>query len=433
VAYALLTPPFQTFDENQHLYRAWQISSLQLTGKRRGSQSGGELPPGLAVATLKEIGSVVPQGERRVVVRPFSQIFNANTPIGQDRPPVYYDFFGAVVYSPAGYVPQVLAIRIGEGAGLSVEWTLRIGRLLNSALCIALVCWALKLIPFGGWVMLIIALLPPTAAGTASFGQDGLAIGCGFLLTALGLKIAVDRRWSARKFAIVTLAGVAVTMSKIVYLPLVMVPALPKPSGISLRQWMSPPLLITTISAALLFAWMQVNAQSIVTFLPELPTISEQVSRIIANPFGYVALIARTYVRLLPFLWAGFYRFGDSTVPINLLAALPGTASIFLIMIYGEDRAGELTATRRAWLLVIFAAVAILIATAVFVSFTRPGALYISGIQGRYFLPALPLAAIALTRRRDAALPLLLAITFALVVVAHVMTLETIVRTFYSF
>ncbi len=46
-AYALLTPPFQSFDENQHLDRAWQISSLQFTGERRGAQSGGELPPGL--------------------------------------------------------------------------------------------------------------------------------------------------------------------------------------------------------------------------------------------------------------------------------------------------------------------------------------------------------------------------------------------------
>src|SRR5690348_14660006 len=104
-AYALLTPPFQTFDENQHLYRAWQLSSLELTAERRGSKSGGELPPSLDKAALKEIGSTVPQGKRWAVVRPISEMFGLNTPIGKEEPRVFYNFFGAAVYSPAGYVP----------------------------------------------------------------------------------------------------------------------------------------------------------------------------------------------------------------------------------------------------------------------------------------------------------------------------------------
>src|SRR4051794_23595305 len=70
-AYALLTPPSQAFDENQPLYRAWQIGSFTLTAERRGVESGGELPPGLRDATLREIGSVTPQSDRRIVVRPF--------------------------------------------------------------------------------------------------------------------------------------------------------------------------------------------------------------------------------------------------------------------------------------------------------------------------------------------------------------------------
>ena len=433
VAYALLTPPFQTFDENQHLYRTWQIASLKLTAERRGSQSGGELPPGLAKATIREIGSVVPQGKRLVVVRPFSDIFRWNTPIGNEQSPIFYDFFGAAVYSPVGYVPQVVAVRIGEAFGLSVEWTLRVGRLFSCALCIGLIWWALTLLPFGRWTMTIIALLPPTAAGAASFGQDALVIGGGFLLTALGLKIAVDSRWSVRRFAIVAAAGIALTLSKFVYLPLIAVPVLPKPRSIALSRWLYPPLLIGFIAAILLFAWMRINSHSIVQFLPTLPTVSEQVFWIGSHPLDYLAVIARTYVRLVPVLWADLYRFGDSTVPIGLSAALAGAAALLLIMIHGDHQAVELTRARRLWMLVIVIVVAALIATAIFVTFTRPGAPYIPSIQGRYFLPVLPLALIALMRRGSApSLPLMpAALTLALI--AQAATLGTIIRTFYRF
>lgn len=432
-AYALLTPPFQTFDENQHLYRAWQIASLELTAERQDAESGGRLPPGLEKATRQEIGSIVPQGERKVVVRPIWDMFSLNTPAETNRSPIFYNFFGAAVYSPIGYVPQVIAVRIGQSVGLSVEWIVRLGRLLNSALCIALVWWALVQLPFGRWTMAIVALLPPTAAGAASFGQDGLVIGAAFLLTGAGLKVAVEHRWSTRRILISALATIAVTMSKFVYLPLVAVPLLPKPRGIPIRRWLCPPLLIGFVAALLAFAWMRMNAHSIVSFLPSLPSPSEHVSWIAEHPAAYAALLARTYAAMLPILWVGFYRFGDSTVPIDLSAAVAGTAAILLMLVHGDDHAVQLARARRAWMLVIAATVAVLVASAIFVSFTRLGAAYIPSIQARYFLPVLPLTLIALMRRGEKPSLPLLPWSLALAAIAQALALGTIVRTFYTF
>jgi uncharacterized membrane protein len=433
LAYALLTPPFQTFDENQHVYRAWQISSLELTAERRDTQAGGELPPGLAEATIKEIGSVVPQGERRIAVHSLSERFSINTPIGNDQPRIFYNFFGAVVYSPVGYMPQSLAVRVGEAVGLSVEWTVRLGRLFNCILCIALICWALRLIPFGRNVMLVIALLPPTAAGAASFGQDGLAIGAGFLLTALGLKVAAEERWSVRDRLTAGLAGIAVTLSKIVYLPLIAVAALPRPSGISFRRWLSVPLLISVTAALLLSAWVRLNSSSMVKFGPDLPSVSEQVSWVIAHPIQFGGLVAQTYLRLVPVLWAELYTFGDSTVPIVWTAAVAGTFAVILTMIQGETHADALTRARRAWMLLIVIAVAVLVATAMFVTYAHPDTVHIFGIQGRYLLPAFPLATIALMRRGEGAPAFMMPIAFILVLLANVAVLRTIVLTFYAF
>lgn len=435
-AYALLVPPFQTFDENQHLYRAWQISSFTFTSQRRGFQSGGELPPGLRDASLREIGSIKPQQSRRVVIRPISKIFSWNTPVGDRQSPIFYDFFGAAVYSPVGYVPQVLAVKLGESAGLSVEWTLRLGRLLNVALCIGLIWRALTILPFGGGVMMTIALLPPAASGAASFGQDGLIIGCGFLLTALGLKTAVEGRWSARTTIIVTAVGVAATLAKLVYLPLVGVAALPKPSGTRPSRWFIPPLIAAAIGVIALAGWMAVNAHSIVPFLPGLPSISDQVEWILMHPFQFSLLVARTLAAFALIAWAKLYTFGDSTVPIVWTAAIAGTAAVLLAMLSGGGEAAALTCGRRLWMLVVFVAVAVLIATALFISFNPPETAgnggYILGLQARYLLPALPLAGIALMRRQRTN-GILVPFTLGLVLVSHVAVLNTIIRTFYSF
>ena len=431
-AYALLTPPFQTFDENQHVYRAWQISSLQFTGERRGPQSGGELPPGLGKATYREIGSLVPQGEREAVVRPLSEIFSWKTPIGVDEPKVYYNFFGAVMYPPVGYLPQVIAIRIGEISGLSVEWTVRLGRLLNCILCISLISWALKLLPFGRWAMATIALLPPTAAYAASFGQDSLIIGGVFILTALGLKISVEKRWTPVGTLILASAGILVTVSKVVYLPLVAVAALPKPREIAWHRWFWRPAAMAAVSVIFLATWMRVNAHVVVPFRPWLPSVSEQAHWMAANPIEFIAILGRTFIVLLPDMWADLYRYGDSTVPLNLIAAIAGTASIFAIMAYGERPATALTRIRRIWMLCIVAGVALLVATALFVSYTPRGDLVILGIRARYFLPTLPLFVIALMRRGGEESRILLKAAIVLAMTSHAAALGTIGATFYS-
>ncbi|MBO9580754.1 MAG: DUF2142 domain-containing protein [Sphingobium sp.] len=431
-AYALLVPPFQTFDETQHLQRAWQVSQGELSAERRGRQSGGDLPPGLGKAAIAQLGEIRPQGERNVIVHPFADIFSQNTSPGYDQPPLFYNFFGAAVYSPIGYLPQALVIRVGQATGMSVEWVVRSGRLLNTAICIALVSWALALMPFGRWVMMTIGLLPPVAAGAASMGQDGLIVGCGFVMTAWSLKAAVEGRWRMRGAVTLGLAAVTATLAKFVYLPLIGIALLPKPRRASWLRWIAIPLAIGCAAAVTLLGWMSVNAHALVKFLPDLPSMGEQVVWIVTNPIPFATLIAQTYWHLLPYTWAGFYAFGDSTVPIILPAAIAGTQAILLAMICG-DRAHDLTRSRRLWMLLIFAAVLVLIAAALFISFNQPGTPHIEGFQSRYLLPALPLAAVALMRRRVTTSRLLAPGILALTLVAHVATLSAMLRTFYSF
>ena len=431
--YALLVPPFQTFDENQHLYRAWQISSFSLIGERHGRQSGAVLPAGLAPATLQQIGSLVPQGHRLIIRRPAAEMFALNTPVGNDGPHIFFDFFGAVTYPPATYIPQVGAIWIGNALGLSVEWIVRLGRLINATVCIALIACAMRQLPFGRPIMLIVALLPPTASAAASFGQDALIIGASLLLTAIGLNVVATRRWSTGSIAI---AGVSamLTISKLVYLPLAGVAAFPKPPQTSWWRWLRVPVLIVAASAALLAAWMHVAASAAVsTTRSWMPSVAEQAAWILAHPLSYAALLGRTGLVWTATGWLKIYSFGDSTIPPIWSAAIFGTAALFLAMLNGDSKAAELTLRRRAWLMCLVMATSLLMATVFFLTGTPQGAVIVYGIQGRYFIPVLPILCMALMRPGDPGPPRTMVIALALTLAAHAATLGTMLAAFYSF
>ena len=47
LAFSILTPPFQVPDEQQHFYRAYQLSTLDLTGTRMDKRLGAILPSAL--------------------------------------------------------------------------------------------------------------------------------------------------------------------------------------------------------------------------------------------------------------------------------------------------------------------------------------------------------------------------------------------------
>lgn len=427
--YALLIPPFQSFDENQHLYRAWQISNGEWRTERRGDQSGGELPPGLVEATIQEIGGITPHFQRTIRTKPLSQAFATATPFGTERPRQFTDFKGAAVYSPVGYLPQAATIAAGRQFGWSVEETLRAGRLVNAALAIGLIALAISLLPFGRWIMATVALSPPVAAAASNFGQDGMLLGTTFLLTALGLRAIAERGWTWRHAALAAPAAIAATAIKFVYLPLAALSLLPWPARNERLRRLLPPLGFTFLAAAALALWLSLNASSMASFKSDVPPLGDQIARMISDPLGYLRLVAQTYLVTWPHLTIGLYMFGDSTVLPNVPAWLAGVFALALAMGAGEEVPG-LSRRLRLWLLTVFAGVALATATALFLTYTPPGFSFIRGMQGRYFLPVLPLLAIALMRRGPA-FNALLAGSLALLALGHAFVLATFLATFY--
>jgi len=217
------------------------------------------------------------------------------------------------------------------------------------------------------------------------------------------------------------------------------VAAVPWPRGSIAIRWFFPCIALGCIAAMLFAGWIKINSPTVVQFQSQLPSIPDQVHWMLAHPLRMAVLITRSLVAFLLQLWTRLYTFGDSTIVRVPAAAIAGAAALVLVVIRGEPRISLLPWSRRLWMLVIFGAVALLIAIALFITDTSPSEATIGfrggkigGIQGRYFLPTLPLVLIAtLPAGRSRSFPMMCAALLC-VVIAHVATLETIARTFYS-
>jgi uncharacterized membrane protein len=427
LAFALITPAFHTPDEHQHLFRAWQFSEGHVIAERRGDEVGGVLPGGLGLAAAPEIGSLEPHAARPLPKRPFTKV---RSTAATEAPARYYNFFGSSIYSPAGYGPQVVAVWVGKATGLSVENIVRLGRVLNALLAITLFAAAIRLTPWGSSVFLYVGLFPMTAASAAALGQDGLINSGGCLLAALGLRAAVAGCWTVRARMGALLLVSALTLSKIVYLPLALVGGWLRRKG-AIRE--TGLLFLSCLVPALLtILWLSSSQAAEVDHLAAVPPAGERVASWIAEPSLLFAPLLSAFSTLPGLLGDTVFTFGWLSIgPIVPAQALCASALLCLFLAGGSERAGPST-VMRLWLIALGGGIAVGICLALLLTFTPAGSVGVSGLQGRYFIPTMALLLLALLPRRSF-LPLAERYLRILLVGANALVLLVIAKLFYTF
>lgn len=425
--FALLTPPFQTPDEQQHLFRAWQLSELQLFPERRGQELGGNVPVSFSDAVKAELGSVAPfEPDRPVPRRPILHGPRTDFSSGQLS---FANFFGSASYPPVGYVPQVFAIWIGRLLDLSVENILRLGRLLNAGLAIWLIAMAIRLTPWGGLGLMWVGLLPMSAASSAAFGQDGMIIGSACLLFALGLDRATRiKRTSAGMFAIAALTTI-ITLSKAVYLPLGLVAGFPRTRS----DWVGRRLLVPACACVIAIlatgAWMFINPGVAV---PGLSPARARLSLLLHEPTTLPYMLYQTYIGGFWPLFHTAFKFGWVTVGPSAPAEILTVGALICVLATGDSGAAKANLWLRTWVAALSLAGLMLISAALYLYWKAPVEGRIQGLQGRYFIPVITGLLLAVTLRRPAFararsyVPLLM-------IGANICALITICLAFYSF
>jgi uncharacterized membrane protein len=307
-------------------------------------------------------------------------------------------------------VPQALGITLARILHLNSIWLAYLGRMCNLLFFVVMTTLAMKRLPFGKEVLFGVALLPMTLHLSASFSYDVMVMGCLFYFTAVCLDLAYEKEKvrAVDVFVLMALMGVA-GPCKMVYAAMMGLCLL-----IPVRKfggWLKWVISAAAVAGIWAVAMLLVNRQTIATYA----TVTEQVvpwAEEAGYSLGYVLHNPGKTIQLFynTLLWqAEHYHLTmigaylgnlDQVLDVPYLVVLAFTGCLIGLSLKKPGETIRIDGGRRAWIVVVCAGCVGLILLSMLIAWTPISAYVINGVQGRYFLPFLPVLLMALKNDR---------------------------------
>jgi uncharacterized membrane protein len=423
-----LMPPFQNTDEVAHYYRAWGVSAGQILARRDATVT---VPKNVAELPVVFDYAAVAQAQRHYSAGPISRS------LGERLSATKVDVVSSAAgYSALGYVPQAFGIDLVRWTGRSPLGALYAGRLFNLLASVAITFLAIRLLPFGKPLLLLVALFPMTVVQMASLSPDALTIACAFLFTALAVRLSQTARLGPRQLFLLGAGAVVLLNFKPGYVALALLLLLLSPSQLGSKSRYA--LFVGgSLTAAVLVTWVILRlgpdpqATLLVTAGPASGVSqSAQLHHVLAHPVAFLrtlsstfGLMSMTYVKTMvgQFAWGGLNPSDAAVVAMGL----------GLVLCLGRNEPVMLTPRHRLVLAVSFVLTVVSVALGLYLVFTPVGAGIIKGIQGRYLLPVLPLGLLAILGVRLRRRWVLVGLLVVVVLIAVVSTLRALLYYYY--
>lgn len=433
ILYLFVLPPLSAPDEVSHYISAYKLSN-QMLGKTATEEHGlvyireedqwiediyGELSvDGASV----EDGSVQPDVLGQTLTEETYRLIHEKGWLGGEADGNSNENVisnqWTVRTTPLAYVPQALGMTLVRLFGAGSISLLFMGRLMNLAFYVAVTYLAMKRLPFGKEVLFGVALLPMTLHLTGSMSYDTVILGLTFYFTAVCLDLAYEKE-QVRVRDILTLAAVIFVLGpcKMVYAAVMGLCLL-----IPVRKfggWKRYLTAAAVVLAAFVVSMVLVNSQTIVTYATETETYvswAEEAGYSFAQLLGNPKLVLRLFYNTLVWqaehyhmtmigAWLGNV---DVVLEVPYLAVCWFTISLLLLTLRKPGEMIQIRGGQRIWVWVTCFGCAAAILFSMLLAWTPVSSRIITGVQGRYFLPILPVFLmsikqdfVVLTRNRD--------------------------------
>jgi len=405
LVFALVLPPCQAPDEHGHFLRAYSVSEGHLVPRQKVAGWGADDLPKSVLGFLSYV---------RFIGRPDLKVSGAD--LDANRVPLDpgardMHVFGAVgAYTFLPYVPQSIGIAVARALGLDALSAFYAGRLANLAGSVLLIWLAVRIVPAFKVTFALIALLPVAVQQIASYSPDSITIALAFLLTAILLRMAIGgdpvRRLHVLAACVVT---ACLAFCKPPYAMLaVFFLAVPAARLGSRGRFVAAGLglavvLIISVSASARFTRgfspdeMEVDGWLVPGKFTR--SLTGQVAAIKARPLRLVEACVATCIdhgaRWIDML----SRLGWGEAVLNPLAAQVYLWFIAVAVVL-DQASGPSLPVRAKWAAALAAALGLgMVLTSAYIGFSPVGGRVIEGIQGRYLIPLLPMAALPLSLR----------------------------------
>ncbi len=398
-AVVFMTPVGAGYDEETHLARVWEMSALQLIPNE---QLGSELPfPAvyfeLSYRRLKIVTARPPE---------FLGEYAGLRLDAHDY--IYGEFETRSVYSPPLLAPQAFVMRyLGRALDQSALMVFYACRLVG-LLCYILLAWlAVRWIPFGRWLLAVLAAAPMAVFQSATISTDAISNGIALLFIGACLAIATLEEITWKDWGKLAALFFVLFWGKVNLVPLALLPFLLIPPA----RFKSRSQYILLIAAALITFVIEVVGWNVLAY-SRYPSALEgadpagQLRFILGHPLDFAwVFLGDLLVHLAGYLrgWLALYGYDYWPVP-GAVYWLYSLAILLALWIREADE--ELPArSTRIGLAVVFILSYVATVASLYLSYTPVGSEVILGVQGRYFFPVLPLLLLALWGLRASELP----------------------------
>lgn len=437
-----LVPPGWNSDEPAHFMRAWQLSSGQILPELQTDDTGqlivgGNVPTGI-VTLLKQNHL---WSEPRVFqfdskVANLHDDSDAIAAAASTDPLTTVDFRNSAIYSPLAYAPGVVGFWIGDLLGLSFASIMFLGRALDLIVLAAGVFLAIRITPVAKWAFFVVALLPGFVYQGASFSADPMVLAMCLVFTAFVLRlIGQPHPLSTKQIVLLGLLAVGVPLTKVAYGPflllILLIPLCNRQQRHRRGFLTAAGLIVLGVIPALI--WTRVTGYANAPLNPAA-NLPEQIKYVLTDPLSYGATLFRTFVAGdMDLLYTSIFgNFIWLSAPIPLFFIIIGTAALLGALLVEDPRETfELQSvgsvrTFRYGIIGIVAASTLVLASAIYATFSTFRAVVVEGFQARYLLPLLPALMAALSGNvviRQGPMKIFLVVSVVLVLFGGVLTL----------
>ena len=410
--YVFIIPPFAGVDEDHHFARILALSQGKLLDA--------------AILPKYFVNFVDKEGKRILdffYFKPNSFFFNYHdihqaitTQQRNLEPTKLYEYNRAVVYSPIAYFSALPIAFLATKLSLHPIIVLYLIRISIFVAATFMIYYAIKISPILKWHFLFLALLQTSVFVRSTASADPLTISYIFIFIAIILKIINENQLiSTRNLVYISIISCAICLSKTAYilLPLLFF-IIPQNLFTSKSQHIKSTLIIVVLPIIIGCAWFLYSSgqyQSLPTLTPNDKYAAsyaktsgtneyEQIKFIIHNPINFIETMFNSLVLnenwiKLPMQFVAINGNGQTafSLPLNLISLIICLLIIplFMLFIPSDEKQLNIVTSSKLFCSSIYGASFIIICSMLYIANTEVGGSFITGLQGRYFIPCLPL------------------------------------------
>lgn len=396
-----ILPPFMVPDEPAHFFRSYQISEGKFFGKVEGNKLGAHLP----VSLLKLHNEVFQDRDSFLMDKGFIKRLMSVKLNRDDR--AFLFFPNTSLYSPIPYIPQALGINMGKNFNAPPLILLYLGRLFNLFFWILIVYFAIKQIPIYKWLFVVLALLPMSINQASSTSADVILNALSFLIIALTLNWSLDDKkiMGIPELLIIIAISILLTLSKSIYFVLAgLFLIIPISNYKSKKQFYIYGIYISVIT---LITFL-INYSIVKHLISQIQPIEDiyggaqsiapkinpdkQLQLILDDKWGFMKLIWRSFWWYKYMTTQSFIGiFGWMNVVLYKYYYILAYFSIGILAIVESNPMYQLKRGIKIFMIFLFISVIILFSITMYLSWNNVGDLMVDNLQGRYFIPIVPL------------------------------------------